>query len=90
MVATQGGYTISSYDSVARDLASRRLQASRIVSPELKRNLLLAESRKCPASRAQALVGTIIEQLVHELIREGHWHAHIPKKTKIQAAVRRP
>jgi DNA-binding transcriptional LysR family regulator len=78
MVATQGGYTISSYDSVARDLAARRLQASRIVSPELTRNLLLAENRRQPIIRAAELIGRVIEQLVHELIRGGHWHANIP------------
>jgi len=78
MVATQGGYTISSYDSVARDLAACRLQASRIVSPELTRSLFLAKNRRRPISRAAELISGAIEELVHELIRGGHWHANIP------------
>lgn len=77
VVASGGGYTISSFDTVSHDVATKRLQAARIVSPPLDRLLVMSATFQKPLTVASRLLLDEIRTLVNDLLSSGRWKARI-------------
>lgn len=78
VAASGGGYTVSSFDTVAHDVATKRLQAARIVSPPLERQLVMSATFHKPLTMAARLLMTEIRALTTEMMRTGRWKARPP------------
>lgn len=78
VVASGGGYTVSSLDTVSHDIATGRLQAARIVSPPLDRLLVMSATFQKPLTVATRLTLNEIKALVNELVHSGRWNGRIP------------
>jgi LysR family transcriptional regulator, nitrogen assimilation regulatory protein len=71
-VAAKGGtYTVLGPYAMMEDVRAGRLQASRIVNPELKRFVTLAMPKKGPLTLACKVVAQLIQQTARELEGEG-------------------
>ena len=71
-VAAKGGtYTVLGPYAMMEDVRAGRLQASRIVNPDLKRFVTLAMPKKGPLTLACRVVAQLIQQTARELEGEG-------------------
>jgi LysR family nitrogen assimilation transcriptional regulator len=76
-VAAKGGtYTVLGPYAMMEDVRAGRLQASRIVNPDLKRFVTLAMPKKGPLTLACKVVAQLIQQTASELEGEGAWRGH--------------
>jgi DNA-binding transcriptional LysR family regulator len=74
-IAAKGGtYTILGPYAMMEDVRVGRLQASRIVEPDLKRFVTLAMPKKGPLTLACRVVAQLIQQTAKELESEGALH----------------
>ncbi|WP_183023787.1 LysR family transcriptional regulator [Variovorax sp. UMC13] len=64
LAAAGSGYLLLNHSAVAQDVASGRLQASRVVQPELVQHIDLHFSPRGPVSGATRVVAQLIQQLV--------------------------
>ena len=71
VVASGRSYSILPPHFVAADLAAGRLQAARIVEPEIERRMLLATTERGPLGRAAAELAALIRIVMEELIATG-------------------
>jgi DNA-binding transcriptional LysR family regulator len=78
MVTSGQGYTVSTYDAVAQDVADGKLQAARIVRPSLTRLLVMRTAPKHSLTIAARAIATLIADLVAELVEQRKWHARLP------------
>jgi DNA-binding transcriptional LysR family regulator len=71
-VAASGkAYTILPPHFLTADIASGRLQATRIVKPAITRTILLASSAHCPMEQARREVMELIREVVSALVLSG-------------------
>jgi LysR family nitrogen assimilation transcriptional regulator len=75
VVAAGCGYTISGYDSVARDVADGRLQAAPIRDPQISRLLVMRMGGKHSITTAARAVAGLISDVASQLIGDGIWRA---------------
>lgn len=75
VVASGCGYTISGFDSVAKDIAAGRLQAALIKEPTISRLLILRMGSKQSITTTALAVAEFIAKIAADLIREGIWRA---------------
>ena len=73
VVAAGGGYTILPMQAVVQEVGSTRLQAARIVEPNLSGAVVLATTTHRPLTTASREVVRLIRQLTTELVRSGQW-----------------
>lgn len=66
VAANRGLYSLMGPFSIEEELQSRRLQAAKIVSPELKRFVSLAMPRQGHVTQAVRIVGNLISKTVRE------------------------
>jgi DNA-binding transcriptional LysR family regulator len=67
-VADGGGYTILGANAVVQEIADRRLQASRIVSPGFQRRMTLCISPHRPPTLACRVVAALIQSSLSKLL----------------------
>ena len=94
-IAAKGGtYTILGPYAMMEDVRVGRLQASRIVEPDLKRFVTLAMPKKGPLTLACRVVAQLIQQTARELESEGALHlgrnAKAAANAKAANATKRP
>jgi LysR family transcriptional regulator, nitrogen assimilation regulatory protein len=71
-VAAKGGaYTVLGPYAMMEDVRAGRLQASRIVNPDIKRFVTLAMPKKGPLTLACKVIAQLIQQTAKELEGEG-------------------
>jgi LysR family nitrogen assimilation transcriptional regulator len=75
VVAGGCGYTISGYDSVARDVAAGRLQAAPIRDPAISRLLVMRLGAKHSITTAARAIAELIRVIAAQRIAEEIWHA---------------
>jgi DNA-binding transcriptional LysR family regulator len=89
-VAAKGeAYTIIGPYAMMGDVRARRLQASRIVNPELKRFVTLAMPKKGPLTLACKVVAQLIQQTATELEGEGALRGRNAFKVRASAKANR-
>jgi DNA-binding transcriptional LysR family regulator len=71
LAAKSGVYTVLGPYAMMEDVRAGRLQASRIVNPDLKRFVTLAMPRKGPLTLACKVIAQLIQQTAKELESEG-------------------
>jgi hypothetical protein len=71
LAAKSGVYTVLGPYARMEDVRAGRLQASRIVNPDLKRFVTLAMPRKGPLTLACKVIAQLIQQTAKELESEG-------------------
>jgi LysR family nitrogen assimilation transcriptional regulator len=76
-VLTGSGHTILPWSTVIDDAARGKFLLRRIVNPELRALLGLAESSVRPTSRARQAVKTILVDTITSLVNEGEWSAKV-------------
>ena len=74
-VAAGCGYTIAGFDSVARDVAARRLQAAPIRDPAITRMLVMTMGPKNSITTVARAVADLIAGVAGRLVAEGTWRA---------------
>lgn len=72
------GYAVSTWSSVAAEVAGKRLSAARIIDPVLTRGLALARARNQPPTAAASVVEQEILRLVMSLVKQGSWKLRLP------------
>jgi LysR family nitrogen assimilation transcriptional regulator len=77
LVSSGKRYSILPLHAVAQELDAGVLQASRIVEPNITRQVFLASSTQRPRSRASAEVAKVVRRLVATLIASGRLAGHI-------------
>lgn len=78
VAAGSGVYTIAPFDAVAHDVAAGRVQISRIVSPAIRRLLVMASTPTGKSNAATEAIQKLIETQVRLWIAQGDWHAELP------------
>ncbi len=82
IVVAAGGYAIVPMQAMAREVASKRLQASRIVEPSLECAVVLATGTHRPLTTASRVVARVIRELIGDLNKAGRWQvAATPQET---------
>jgi DNA-binding transcriptional LysR family regulator len=71
VVAKGGTYTILGPYAMAQEVRAGRLQASRIVNPDLKRFVTLAMPKQGPLTLACKVIAQLIQQTAKDLEGEG-------------------
>ncbi len=77
-VAAGCGYTIAGFDSVARDVASGRLQAAPIREPTISRLLVMTTGPKNSVTTAARAIAALVRSVAAGLVRQGTWRAPSP------------
>lgn len=78
VAAGSGVYTIAPFDAVAHDVAAGRVRISRIVSPAIRRLLVMASTPTGKSNAATEAIQKLIETQVRLWIAQGDWHAELP------------
>lgn len=80
--AVEGGecYTVTSYDSVAREVRAGYLAAARIVEPVLTRALVIEYSPRQPLTVAARVILEQTHQLSQELLQDPAWQLRPPSE----------
>lgn len=73
IVVAGGGYAIVPMQAIAREIVSKRLQASRIVEPSLECAVVLATGTHRPLTTASRVVARVIRELIGDLNKAGQW-----------------
>lgn len=74
------GYSILPRTAVQKEIAAGSFVAWRIVDPPLARKVYLAHSTERPLSTAARAVGQLGWEILHDLVRNGTWAAHLAGK----------
>ncbi|MBS0455071.1 MAG: LysR family transcriptional regulator [Proteobacteria bacterium] len=69
------GETILPQGAVAEEVAAGRLRTALLNSPAMTRRVVCATSAVRPATLARQAVGTLIHDVVHQMVRSGAWPA---------------
>ena len=78
LVATGGIYAIMATCAVQDDLANGRLQAARVVSPELNRNIVLRTTSAHAPTPASKEVLRIVERIAVSELEQGRYRWQMP------------
>lgn len=76
-VAAGMGHTILAPASVDAEVVGGRLSARPIVSPIVRRRMILCRSADVPASRATLAIADLVVRLAQDLVRSNHWPARV-------------
>lgn len=80
-VEAGGCFTVTSWDSVAREVAAGQLSAARLVAPILTRELLLEYPQQQPLTIAARAILSLTQSLAHELVKDPAWRLRSPAGT---------
>jgi DNA-binding transcriptional LysR family regulator len=73
LVETERLYTVLPLHAVWTDVADKRLQAARIIDPQLQRTIAMATSKSKGPARAVSAVGSLVVEIVEDMARAGMW-----------------
>lgn len=73
LVETERLYTVLPLHAVWTEVADKRLQAARIIDPQMQRTISMATSKSKGPARAVSAVGSLIVEIVEDMARAGMW-----------------
>ena len=73
LVETERLYTVLPLHAVWTEVADKRLQAARIIDPQIQRTIAMATSKSKGPARAVSAVGSLIVEIVEDMARAGMW-----------------